>query len=190
MWKDCPVKRDDEDLVKHVSAAHFFDDGFDDIGIAAVLVVTFTGFDFDIDLNVAPGEVEDFSQGRYLLQFGPAAGDVGGGIEAAQVGKVEVEDVAMAVGEFIDRVVVKDDCMTIAAHVDVTFYSVDGEGESVAKGSQGVFRSEMGAAAMGDALYRVSHRVVALQHRQLVIHNFNHITRSGMDGKGSFCCIV
>lgn len=190
MRKDCPIKRDDEDLVKHAGATHFFEDGFNDIGIVTIPAIAFAGFDFDIDLNVAPGEVEDFSQDGYLLWLGQAAAVVGSDFEAAQVGKVEVEDVAMAVGEFVDGIVVKDDSMTIAAHVDVTFYSVDGEGESVAKGSPGVFRGEMGAAAMGDALYRASHRVVALHYRQLVIHNFNHITRSGMDGKGSFCCIV
>ena len=158
MREDCPVKRDDENLVKHAGAAHFFDDRFDDMGIVAILVATFAGFDFDIDLNVAPGEVEDFAQGGYLLRFRPAAGEVGSGIEAAQVGKVEVEDAAMVTGEFVDGVVVKDDGMTIAAHVDITFYSVDGEGESVAEGGKGVFWSEMVATTMGDALYMVTHK--------------------------------
>jgi len=92
-----------------------------------------------------------------------------GGIEAAQGVKVEIEDVAMAVGEFVDSVVVKDNKVAIAAHVDVTFYSVDGESQGVAEGGEGVLRGEMGAAAMGNALYRVTHWVIALRCTGLVV---------------------
>ncbi len=128
------------------------------MGIVAILVVAFAGFDFDIDVGAVSGEVEDFAQGWYLLWFGPAAGEVCSGIEAAQVGEVEVEDVAMAVGEFVDGVVVKDDGTAIAAHVNIKFYGVDWLGEGVAKGGECVLRGEMGAAAVGDALYVVIHK--------------------------------
>ena len=88
MRKDCPIKRDDEDLVKHAGATHFFEDGFNDIGIVTIPAIAFAGFDFDIDLNVVPGEVEDLSQDGYLLWLGPAATVVGSDFEATQVGKV------------------------------------------------------------------------------------------------------
>src|SRR5450759_3274110 len=154
------------------------------MGIVAILVVAFAGFDFDIDVGAVSGEVEDFAQGWYLLWFGPAAGEVCGGIEAAQIGEVEVEDVAMAVGAFVDGVVVKDDCAAIAAHVNIKFYGVDWQGEGVAKGGECVLRGEMGAAAVGNALYVVIHRVVAFRWSHFwVVYRINHITRSGMDGR-------
>jgi len=87
---------------------------------------------------------------------------VGGGIEAAQVGEIEVEDVAMPVGELVDGVVVKNDGMAIAAHMNVEFYGVNRQGEGVAKCRQRVLRGKMGAATMGNSLWVVCHLVVPL----------------------------
>src|SRR5207253_5268178 len=101
--KDGPIKGDDEYLVKHGSGAHFLDDRLGDVGVATICAITPAGLDFDIDLNMAPGEVEDFTQGGYLLWFRPSTWEVGSGIEAAQVGEIEVEDVAMPVGELVPQ---------------------------------------------------------------------------------------
>ena len=125
-WEGGPVEGDDEDVVEHASAAYFFENGFCDVWVVAEDAMASAGFDFDVGLDMTSGEVQYFSQGRYLLWFGPATWEVGGGVEAAQVSEVEVEYVAGAVGATVDGVVVKDDGVAVSAHVYVEFDGVDG----------------------------------------------------------------
>src|SRR5207248_11446995 len=93
----------------------------------------------------------------------PAAWEMGGGVEATQVGKIEVEDVPAAIGLFLDGVVVKDDGMTIAAHMHVKFDGVNGQGEGLATCREGIFTCESRAAALGDAVPAV----ILVMHRRL-----------------------
>ena len=105
---------------------YFFDHGFGDVRVVAISTIAFAGLDLDVCLDMAFGEVQYFTQGGYLLGLGPAAWEVGGGVEAAQIGKIEVEDVACAVSEFVDGVVVKDDDVAIPAHLYIKFNGVNG----------------------------------------------------------------
>ena len=105
---------------------YFFNHGFCNVRVVAISAIAFAGLDLDIGLNTTFDEVQYFTQGGYLLGLGPAAWEVGGGVEAEQVGKIEVEYVACAVGEFVDGVVVKDDGVAIPAHLYIKFNGVNG----------------------------------------------------------------
>ena len=126
MWESGPIKGDDQDLVKHASVAYFFNHGFCNVRVVAISAIAFAGLDLDVGLDMTFGEVQYFTQGGYLLGLGPATWEVGGGVEAAQIGKIEVKDVACAVGEFVDGVVVKDDGVAIPAHLYIKFNGVNG----------------------------------------------------------------
>ena len=92
----------------------------------AVSAIAVAGLDLDVGLDMTFGEVQYFTQGGYLLGLGPATWEVGGGVEAAQIGKIEVKDVARAIGAFVDGVVVKDDGVAIPAHLYIKFNGVNG----------------------------------------------------------------
>src|SRR5205823_12914602 len=69
-----------------------------------------------------------------------------------------VEDVAGAIGSFVDGGVVKDDGVPIPTHVYVKFDGVNGQGEGIAKSGECIFRGKMRASAMGNSLNVVTHR--------------------------------
>ena len=137
---------------------YFFDHGFGDVRVVTISTIAFAGLDLDIDLDMTFSKVQHFAQGGYLLGFGPTTREVGGGVEAAQVGKIEVEDVAGAIGSFVDGGVVKDDGVPIPTHVYVKFDGVDGQGEGITKSRECIFRGKMRASAMGNSLNVVTHR--------------------------------
>ena len=114
LGEDEPVKRDDEHLVKHARAAYLVHDCFSDVRIAALHTVTFARLDLDIDLGVSLRKVQHLAQRRYLLRFRPAARKVRGGIETAQIGKIQVEDIALPVGALVNGIIMNNDGMTIA----------------------------------------------------------------------------
>src|ERR1700680_1292495 len=136
-------------MVEHGGGAHFFYYCFDNVGIAPEDAIALARLDLDVDLYVPFRQGQHFGKRRYLLRFGPATGEMRGGVQAAQVVKVQVEDIALAIGELLNRVIVKDDGATVPRHMHIEFDSIDGEIERVAKRGQCILRSEVRTAAVG-----------------------------------------
>ncbi len=164
---------------------YFFDHGFGDVRVVAISTIAFAGLDLDVDLDMTFSEVQYFAQGGYLLGFGPTTWEVGGGVEAAQVGKIEVEDVSGAIGSFVDGGVVKDDGVPIPTHVYVKFDGVNGQGEGITKSGECIFRGKMRASAMGNSLNAVTHRWYSTSplDRKTMLYRSNSTTETVKEGK-------
>src|SRR5258706_2536114 len=78
-------------------------------------------------------------------------------IEAAEIGEIEVEHIARAVGEFIDGVVMKYNEMPIASHLNIKFNSIYGQCEGITKRSQRILRCKPSTTTMSNFLYLMSH---------------------------------
>src|SRR2546425_11940612 len=102
----------------------------------------------DLDFSFCQGK--HLFQRRYLLGFGPAARVVGGGVEAPQVGEIEIKDIALSIGTFLHGIVVEDDGMTVATHMNIKLYGIDREVECIAERGQGIFEGKMRAAQLGN----------------------------------------
>src|SRR5690348_11264023 len=89
-----------------------------------------------------------------------------GGVEAAQVVKVQVEDIACPIGQLFNGIIMKNDGVTIARHMHVEFYGIDGKGECIAKRGQRILRGKLGTAAMGDKLDGMFHRWLTSSFKQ------------------------
>src|SRR5579859_6521114 len=141
MGQHLPVKRDYQHIGEHSGGAHFLYHRFGNVGIAPEDAIALARLDLDINLCTPLRQVQYLGQRRYLLRFGPATGKMRGDVEAAQFVKVQVEDIACPIGKLFNRVIMKDDGMTIARHMHVEFYGINGKGERVAKRGQRVLRA-------------------------------------------------
>ncbi len=164
---------------------YFFDHGFGDVRVVAISTIAFAGLDLDVDLDTTFSEVQYFAQGGYLLGFGPTTWEVGSGVEAAQVGKIEVEDVAGAIGPFVDGGVVKDDGVPIPTHMYVKFDGVNRQGEGITKSGECIFRGKMRASAMGNSLNAVTHRWYSTSplDRKTMLYRSNSTTETVKEWK-------
>src|SRR6266568_2805495 len=90
---------------------------------------------------------------------------MGSGIEAAQIGKVQVQQVSLAIRTFLNSVVVKHYQVTVTAHVNVQFDGINGKRECIAKCGQGILWGKVGAATMGDSLHGFRHSSVSVSFR-------------------------
>src|SRR3989442_425156 len=164
---------------------YFFDHGFGDVRVVAISTIAFAGLDLDVDLDTTFSEVQYFAQGGYLLGFGPTTWEVGSGVEAAQVGTIEVEDVAGAIGPFVDGGVVKDDGVPIPTHMYVKFDGVNRQGEGITKSGECIFRGKMRASTMGNSLNVVTHRWCSTSplDRKTMLYRSNSTTETVKEGK-------
>src|SRR5579883_809134 len=122
-----PVKRDKVDTVEHSGRTYFAYDGFGDARITPIGAVALAKLDLDIDTYTSLRKIQYFAQGGNLLRLRPATREMSGGIQRTQRGKIEIQNIALAVREPLYSGVVKNDGMPVAAELHVQFYSVDGQ---------------------------------------------------------------
>src|SRR5579875_1502864 len=138
--KKRPVKGHDQNPLPHAGGQHITHHRFSYAWITARQAITPAGFDLDIDLNLPLArEIQRFAQSRNVLWLRPATREVRGRVERTEVSQVEIQNISHTVRQTLHSFVVKNDEMSITAHLDIQFNGVDRERQSPAKSRQSVF---------------------------------------------------
>src|SRR5579875_1251277 len=139
-------------MPKHADSAHLLYHRLGDTRIAAIYPFFLALLDFDIDIYMSLHQLKHLAQRRYLLRLRPAAGEVRGGIQATQISKIEVKNVACAIGTPCYLVIMKDDQLPVTAQMHIQFNRVDRQRQRIAKRRQCIFRRQPGTTAMSHPL--------------------------------------
>ncbi len=106
--------------------------------------------------------IQYLAQRGYLLWLRPATRKMCGSIQAAQVSKVKIKDIPLPIGTLSNNIVMKNDRLTITTHMYIKFDSINRERESITKGCKGVFRGQVRAATVSNALQVSTHNQLRL----------------------------